>query len=65
VITTSFRIDELEEAKPRIASRLVDSMVVDWEPIEAPIYQDQRRDTSGSGTAGGRPSRGRQGPRRP
>jgi DNA replication protein DnaC len=65
VITTSFTSRELEEAKPRIASRLVDSMVVDWETITAPNYRDQRRDTSGSGTAGGRPSRGRQGPRRP
>ncbi len=43
VITTSFTLDALEEAKPRIASRLVDSMVVDWQPITAPNYRDQRR----------------------
>jgi len=44
VITTSFTSRELEEAKPRIASRLVDSTVVDWETITAPNYRDQRRD---------------------
>ena len=44
VITNAFSIEELEEAKPRIASRLVDSMVVDWEPITAPNYRDQRRE---------------------
>jgi DNA replication protein DnaC len=44
VITNAFSIEELEEAKPRIASRLVDSMVVDWEPITASNYRDQRRD---------------------
>lgn len=43
VISTSFTLDALEEAKPRIASRLVDSMVVDWQPITAPNYRDQRR----------------------
>ena len=43
VITNAFSIEELEQAKPRIASRLVDSMVVDWEPITAPNYRDQRR----------------------
>ena len=50
IITTAFSIDELEEAQPRtashrkrMASRLVDSMVVDWEPITAPNYRDQRR----------------------
>jgi DNA replication protein DnaC len=49
VITNSFAIEELEEKKPRIASRLVDSMVVDWEPINAPNYRDQRRDRTGRG----------------
>ena len=48
VITSAFNVDELEETKPRIASRLVDSMVVHWEPITAPNYRDQRR----SGRAG-------------
>jgi DNA replication protein DnaC len=56
IITTAFSIDELEgineldEIQPRtasyrkrMASRLVDSMVVDWEPIIAPNYRDQRR----------------------
>ena len=47
VITTSMSIDNLEETRPHIASRLMDSMVVDWEPIEAPNYRDQRRDRSG------------------
>ena len=47
VITNAFSIEELEEAKPRIASRLVDSMVVDWEPITAPNYRDQRRNRAG------------------
>ncbi|MEK7806116.1 MAG: DNA replication protein DnaC, partial [Chloroflexota bacterium] len=49
VITNSFAIEELEEKKPRIASRLVDSMVVDWEPITAPNYRDQRREGTGRG----------------
>ena len=43
VITTVSTIDELEDTKSRIASRLVDGMVVDWLPIVAPNYRDQRR----------------------
>ena len=43
VITTASTMEELEEAKPRIASRLVDGMTVDWVPIDAPNYRDQRR----------------------
>ena len=43
VITTASTMEELEEAKPRIASRLVDSMVVEWVAIDAPNYRDQRR----------------------
>ena len=43
VITNAASIEELEASKPRIASRLVDSMVVDWEPITASNYRDQRR----------------------
>ena len=43
VITTVSTIDELEDTKSRIASRLVDGMVVDWLPIAAPNYRDQRR----------------------
>lgn len=42
VITTASMIEELEEAKPRIASRLVDWVVVSWLPIDAPNYRDQR-----------------------
>ena len=51
VITNAFSIEELEDAKPRIASRLVDSLVVDWEPITAPNYRDQRRDRNTSQSA--------------
>ena len=43
VITTASQMEQLEDAKPRIASRLVDSVVVDWVPIDAPNYRDQRR----------------------
>ena len=43
VITTASTLDELEDTKSRIASRLVDGMVVDWQPITAPNYRDQRR----------------------
>ena len=57
VITIAFSIERLEEAKPRIASRLVDSRVVDWEPITAPNYRDQRRDR-GPQPPTSRPQRG-------
>ena len=43
VITTASTMEELEDAKPRISSRLVDGMVVDWIPIDAPNFRDQRR----------------------
>ena len=43
VITTVSMIEELEDTKSRIASRLVDGMVVDWVPIEAPNYRDRGR----------------------
>ena len=43
VITTASTLDELEDTKSRIASRLVDGLVVDWQPITAPNYRDQRR----------------------
>ncbi|HIM79104.1 MAG TPA: AAA family ATPase [Dehalococcoidia bacterium] len=42
VITSAFSIDELEEAKPKIGSRLMD-VTVNWQPITAPNYRDQRR----------------------
>ena len=54
VITSAFSIDELEEAKPRIGSRLMDVNVVNWQPITAPNYRDQRRTR--------RPSRGKDSP---
>ena len=41
VITTASDIEALEKSKPRISSRLVDSMVVAWVPITAPNYRDQ------------------------
>ena len=42
VITTTSKMEELEEAKPRIFSRLVDSAVVEWVAIDAPNYRGQR-----------------------
>ncbi len=42
VITTASMMPELENAKPRIASRLVDSVVVNEVVIDAPNYRDQR-----------------------
>ena len=35
VITSVFSVEELEAIKPRIGSRLVDGMMVDWHPISA------------------------------
>ena len=43
VITTVSTIEELEDTKSRTASRLVDGIVVNWVPISAPNYRDQRR----------------------
>ncbi|MDE2842824.1 MAG: ATP-binding protein [Chloroflexota bacterium] len=43
IITSVFNIQELEAMKPRIGSRLVDGTMVDWHPITAPNYRDQRR----------------------
>lgn len=43
IITTFFDMKGLEEAKPRIASRLMDSLVVEWVSIYAPDYRGQRR----------------------
>ena len=56
VITSAFSIDEWEEAKPRIGSRLMDVNVVDWQPITAPNYREQRRARSPS-RPGGQPRR--------
>ena len=59
VITTAFNLDELEAAKPRLASRLVDSNVVEWVVVNGPNYRDQRRGgRSASGGGGDRPPRG-------
>jgi DNA replication protein DnaC len=43
IITTSLHLEELESAKPRMASRLMDSQVVEWVPVNAPDYRGQRR----------------------
>ena len=52
VITANYlSLDQLEEAKPRIRSRLSDSLV-EWAPILAPDYRDQRPPSRG----GTRPS---------
>ena len=42
VITTTLTMEELEQPKPRIAARLVDINVINWVPITAPNYRDQR-----------------------
>ena len=43
VITSAFNLDELEEAEPRVGSRLMDLNVVNGVPIAAGNYRDQRR----------------------
>ena len=43
VITTASTMDDLENSRPGIASRLVDREVVEWVTIAAPNYRDQRR----------------------
>ena len=58
VITSVYPIEKLGEANPQIASRLLDSMVVDWEPITAPNYRDQRRERSSAPPPVPRPHRG-------
>ena len=65
IITTSYNLDELEETKPRIGSRLMDSMVVDWEPITAGNYRDQRRKASPRSGRGRAPAPGPQRPSQP
>ena len=42
VITSTLSIQQLIESKPNIGSRLVDPLI-DWHPITAPNYRDQRR----------------------
>ncbi len=43
VITSALSLKQLDESKPDIASRLVDGATVNWQPITAPNYRDQRR----------------------
>ena len=43
VITSASDMDDLEKSRPGVSSRLVDGMVVNWVPIDAPNYRDQRR----------------------
>ena len=43
VITSIDSVDQLEKDWPNIGSRLVDQSLVDWHPISAPNYRDQRR----------------------
>ncbi len=43
VITSIDSVDELAKDWPNIGSRLVDQSLVDWHPISAPNYRDQRR----------------------
>ena len=48
VITSIDSVDELAKDWPNIGSRLVDQSLVDWHPITAPNYRDQRRRGPGS-----------------
>ena len=43
VITSIDSVDELARDWPNVGSRLVDQSLVDWHPITAPNYRDQRR----------------------
>ena len=43
IISSLFSVEELEEMKPRIDSRLVDGMTVNWQAVIPPNYRDQRR----------------------
>lgn len=49
VITAIDSVDELARDWPNIGSRLVDQSLVDWHPISAPNYRDQRRRGMGPG----------------
>ena len=42
VITTALSMDAMEDARPSLGSRLVDSHEVHWHPITAGNYRDQR-----------------------
>ena len=43
VITSVYSAQELDEDLPSIGSRLMDGSMVDWQPITAPNYRNQRR----------------------
>ena len=43
IITTSLGLSDFDSLNPRLASRLMDSMVVEWIRIDAPDYRGQRR----------------------
>jgi len=43
VITSIDSVDQLAKDWPNIGSRLVDQSLVDWHPISAPNFRDQRR----------------------
>ena len=43
VITSIDSVDDLARDWPNIGSRLVDGAMVDWHPLTAPNYRDQRR----------------------
>ncbi len=43
LITSIDSVDQLAKDWPNIGSRLVDQSLVDWHPITAPNYRDQRR----------------------
>ena len=47
MITTYLEVDEIEEAHPRLSSRLMDTFI-NWVPIGIPDYRDNRRDRSNS-----------------
>jgi DNA replication protein DnaC len=58
VITSALTDKDLEDTKPRLFSRLVDSTVT-WVPINAPNYRDERKTTQSSGPEPSRPARHR------
>ena len=43
IITTTYGVEELDKSKPRLASRIMDSMVVDVIGVDAPDYRGHRR----------------------
>ena len=43
IITTSYGLTEFRDDKSRIGSRLMDDLVVEWVPIDAPDYRAHRR----------------------